>query len=211
MHNPATHDDVPMDESAAPPTSASGRRVLPLVAVGLSLFGAIFVTIGVFALKSSQILMAEGVTAPGVVTRLEQRSSTSGSGSNRRTSSSFYPWFRFTDAAGQTHEIASNMGTNPPSHSIGEAVTVRYLPAQPQEAVIDSWTSLWLFPTIFIGVGCLPEIAAVILIVVWLRKGQSTLSPAVVRPAIAASQPVVAGADHPRHSSLHERLERSRA
>lgn len=203
MNTSATFEVPAFQDPAAAPAGRSAGRVLPLVAGGLALFGALFVTIGVFSLRSSQRLMNEGVTAPGVVTHLELRRSTSGSGNSRSTSSTYYPWFRFTDAKGQTHDVASSMGTNPASHSVGEAVTVRYLPDHPQEAVIDSWVSLWLFPAIFIGVGCLPEIAAVVVLIVWLRKRSAT-------PPTPTLQPAFAGFGATAHSPLHQRLERSR-
>lgn len=47
----------------------------------------------------------------------------------------------------------SNFGTRPASHRIGQTVSVRYDPADPQKAEVDSGLSLLLVPGILFGMG----------------------------------------------------------
>ena len=45
--------------------------------------------------------------------------------------------------------------TNPPAYDVGDRVTVRYERANPENARLDSFVELWLFPVVFGGVGLL--------------------------------------------------------
>jgi hypothetical protein len=54
----------------------------------------------------------------------------------------------FTDTAGARHEFRSWITTSDP-FPVGAAVTVRYTPADPADAVIDTWFRVWGFPLVF--------------------------------------------------------------
>jgi hypothetical protein len=71
-----------------------------------------------------------------------------------------YPVVAFTDRDGQNRTVQVPEGSSPPAWAVGDAVTVRYDPAYPEDARIESWTSdllLWLLPGItgIIGIGFL--------------------------------------------------------
>lgn len=71
-----------------------------------------------------------------------------------------YPVVAFTDRDGQNHIVQVSEGSSPPAWAVGDAVTVRYDPAYPDGARIESWTSdllLWLLPGItgIVGIGFL--------------------------------------------------------
>lgn len=56
---------------------------------------------------------------------------------------------------GQRHEIQSSRYTSPPQFKIGDKVSVLYDPNDPRRCRINSFVDLWLFPTIFGGIGLL--------------------------------------------------------
>ncbi len=58
----------------------------------------------------------------------------------------FYPVFTFTDDAGATQKIYSSHGSFPPRHKVGDSVTVLYDPADPEDAKINSFMSIWFWP-----------------------------------------------------------------
>jgi hypothetical protein len=71
-----------------------------------------------------------------------------------------YPVVAFTDRDGMNHTVQVSEGSSPPEWAAGDAVTVRYDPAYPEGARIESWTSdllLWLLPGItgIVGIGFL--------------------------------------------------------
>lgn len=72
----------------------------------------------------------------GVVSLVES------SGSDR---SSYYPVVRFTDADGSEVRFKDDFGSNPPSYSVGEAVTVLYVRGgAAHDAMIDRGLWNWL-------------------------------------------------------------------
>lgn len=88
----------------------------------------------------------------GVVVDLERRhsSSTSSSGS----STTYAPVVEFTaPESGQTITFTSNSSSNPPAYDEGDDVTVLYDPAEPEEARIDSFMSLWFLPLLLLVMG----------------------------------------------------------
>jgi len=58
-------------------------------------------------------------------------------------STTYRPVVRFVTEAGQQIEFTSSSGTNPPSYSVNESVTVLYLPAEPQDASLTGFFDLW--------------------------------------------------------------------
>ena len=69
------------------------------------------------------------------------------------------PVVEFTVPSGEKIRFTSEFGSRPASHSIGQSIAVRYDPADPHKAEVESAMSLWLAPLImvFMGViaGCL--------------------------------------------------------
>lgn len=103
------------------------------------------------------------MTAPGsVVDTVEHQES----GDNSVFS---YPVVAFTDRDGKDHTVQVSEGSSPPEWAVGDAVTVRYDPANPEGARIESWTSdllLWLLPGItgIVGIGFLLAVLLVFMI-----------------------------------------------
>ena len=65
----------------------------------------------------------------------------------------YYPVVTFRDTAGAEHRFTGSIGSNPPDYARGDKVTVRYDPAAPDKAVIDSWSARLLGPGLVGGMG----------------------------------------------------------
>jgi hypothetical protein len=123
----------------------------------LCIFGGIAVLmLGVAAVSSFSVIdqVDREVTAPGsVVDTVVQQEYGDDSAFS-------YPVVAFTDRDGQDHTVKVSEGSSPPEWAVGDAVTVRYDPADPEGARIGSWTSdllQWLLPGItgIVGIGFL--------------------------------------------------------
>ena len=102
---------------------------------------------GFFAYQNTQSFIEKATSTEGVVTELIR--------SRSSDSESYYykPVFTFTTLSGESIEIISSTGSNPPSYSEGEIVKVLYLQSEPQSARIDGFASLWLLPLILGAMG----------------------------------------------------------
>jgi Protein of unknown function (DUF3592) len=67
----------------------------------------------------------------------------------------YRPVVVFRDTGGTAHRFTGSIGSNPPDYTRGDKVTVRYDPAVPEEAVIDSWAARLLGPGLPAGMGLL--------------------------------------------------------
>jgi hypothetical protein len=111
--------------------------------IGLGLLGGAY-----FAYHHTSQFLASAVTAQGTVIDLA-RSGQTGSGTGT-TSSTYRPVVSFEDHNGEPVEFISTLGSNPPSYRKGDQVGVLYLEDDPQDAVINSFMSLW-FVAVLLG------------------------------------------------------------
>ena len=114
-------------------------KVLKLVSVLFSIIGVGMLVGSLFILSNTRSFIARAAEAPGKVIDLDRSRSSSSSGS----STTYRPVVEFTTATGKHIEFVSSVGSSPPSHSVGEAVTVLYNPADPYSARIKSFSQLW--------------------------------------------------------------------
>ncbi|MDQ2936796.1 MAG: DUF3592 domain-containing protein [Acidobacteriota bacterium] len=120
----------------------------------LLLIGVLFVLIGfavliggvVAAVKQSR-QSARNVSATGTVVDLVKRVINPGSGGV------YCPVVDFATSTGHAVRFESQFGTMPATHRLGQKVEVRYDPANPQGAEIDSATSRWLVPGCMVAMG----------------------------------------------------------
>ena len=89
-------------------------------------------------------LTTTGLRATGRVTQLDRHSG---------TGDSFFPVFVYSDRNGAEHRIYSKIGSSPPSHRLGDAVTVLYLPGQEENAKLDDWFDFWGAPILLLALG----------------------------------------------------------
>jgi hypothetical protein len=130
----------------------AGRRAsrLRLPPVGALTFGTLAVlallTAAIWALHS-QRFFRRTLRAPGRVVGIYARSTHD---SRRRSSVSYSPVVRFLTAEGREVRF-TGLGSDPASYRAGDAVTVLYHAARPQDARIQSFQELWLGPACFAG------------------------------------------------------------
>src|SRR5215831_12083326 len=89
--------------------------------------------------------VSRATVAPGMVVDLLP--------SRSDNSTTWRPVVRFTSADRQNIEFTSSTSSNPPSYSKGEKVEVLYAPANPRDAKINGFFSLWGGPSIVGGLG----------------------------------------------------------
>ena len=121
------------------------RRQLGRWAPFLTLAGVALLALGVYQSRALLRLESTGARTAGVVTALS--SSRSGDGVT------YYPLVRYSDGAGRRAVFRDSTGTNPPLYRVGDAVTVLYLPGQPDSAVIDRGLWNWLPSAILYLIG----------------------------------------------------------
>ena len=143
-------------------------KKLKLVALLFDAIGVIFVVIAVLVYSRTQDFLERSTATEGIVIDLVVSRSSGSSGSSR----TYYPVVKFTTAKGEEIEFKSNTGSSPPSHREGEIVSVRYDPADPYRARIDSFFSLWGLVVIPGALGLVFSLVGGILFVVTLRSAR---------------------------------------
>jgi hypothetical protein len=115
-------------------------KVLKIISVVFSVIGVGMLLGSFFIFSNTSRFIAGAVEAEGKVIALDRSSSSSSSGSRSTT---YRPVVEFTSSTGKRIEFTSNVGSSPPSHRVGEPVTVLYNPADPYRARIKSFFQLW--------------------------------------------------------------------
>jgi hypothetical protein len=106
---------------------------------GLAAFGLL---VGAaWAYFSQQRKMQSRVQTNGTVVELAERPG------NRSTI--FCPAVEFSIPSGEKIRFTSEFGSRPASHPVGQIVAVRYDPADPQNAEVESDMTTWLGPLVF--------------------------------------------------------------
>lgn len=117
-----------------------------------------FIALMVYFFSSSFILATQGSNTTGRVIGLDE--------SNGENGITYSPIFEFT-VDGQRYEVNSGISSDPPQYNIGDELPVRYNPANPQHAEVDSiLNSPWLFGA---GVAIL-AISMIVLNVTGMRR-----------------------------------------
>lgn len=115
-----------------------------------------------------QRTMQSRVAATGTVVELTRKNTTRGY--------ILCPVVEFTIPSGETIRFTSEFGSRLAGHTIGQSVAVRYEPADPQKAEIESTMSLWLVPLIMGFMGLIACCLTVVFVgFYWL--GLSSFSP----------------------------------
>ena len=127
--------------------------------VFFNLFFAAFCLWGAYAAYTGWQLQTNGITTTGTVVRMNEQSDGEGG------CCTYVPVVDF-DVNGNMYTFEGDTASNPPAYRVGEQVDVRYDPANPNTAQIDSWFERWIFPIIMIPAMI---IAALILNVFMIR------------------------------------------
>jgi hypothetical protein len=84
----------------------------------------------------------------------------------------YAPVITFRTPDGQTIEFKSQTSSSSRSPAVGQTVEVLYNPRNPQEASVNSFSSLWLLPIILSGLGAGFFIIGTTVFVVFYKSGQ---------------------------------------
>lgn len=88
--------------------------------------------------------------APGTVTELLASRSRDSDGREHGT---YRPVVEYRLPSGEARSFVSSMGSSPPSHRVGEPVTVLYDPASPEDVRLGGVFSLWGVAIVLGGIG----------------------------------------------------------
>jgi hypothetical protein len=133
----------------------------------MNLFFAAFLAWGGFHAYSSWLLVENGQRTTGTVIRLEESEASEGG-------SVYSPVIEFTASNDQTYTFESGNASDPPDHSVGDEVSILYDPAAPDQARIESFFELWLFPAIMIPVMLLAILITNIAFIILAIRGRMT-------------------------------------
>lgn len=128
-------------------------------AIIANLFFAAFCLWGVYAAYTGWQLQTKGITTPGTVVKLAERSGVEGG------CCTYVPVVDF-EVNNQVYTFEGDTASYPPQYEVGEQVSVRYDPTNPNTAQIDSLFGRWIFPIIIIPAMIL---AALVINIVMLR------------------------------------------
>lgn len=150
-----------------------GQGARRWITFGAIAFGALFLVVGLILAGVSVSFLATAERAPGTVVALEWRNDHDGVSRKKREDDrpAAYPVVEFTSADGTQRTFQDSTGSNPPAYEEGERVEVLYRADSPEDARIKGFTSLWLLPLIFGGIGLL--IAGIGTAVAWATRGRS--------------------------------------
>jgi hypothetical protein len=124
----------------------------------------ICLVISLFAFLHARSFTRSATRAQGTVVRLETRES-------RDSGMVYHPVVTFQDAHGATQELYSSVGSFPPSHRVGDTVTVLYRAEEPRKAKLDGFFYVWGLAAITAGIGSF-----------WLIAGLAIFSvPVIIR------------------------------
>ena len=133
-------------ERAAAQQAQQSRRLAPVV----GLFAVVLAGVAVYQGREIARLEAVGLRAQGQVVRLASERGSDGS--------SYHAVVRFRTGQNTVIEFTDSFGSNPPSHRVGDQVTVLYLADDPRRgAIVDRgrfWN--WAIPALLlVGAGLL--------------------------------------------------------
>jgi uncharacterized protein (UPF0333 family) len=117
--------------------------------------GVVLIAVGVpFFLKARQF-NATALHASGKILQLERQAT--------GKDVSFFPVFSFKDQAGAEHVIHSRVGSSHFNYDVGDTVEVLYPANDPEQAKLNSFFALWVWPILFGGVGLIISIVGFLL------------------------------------------------
>lgn len=150
-------------------------KVLKIIGFVLILGGLIMLLVSGIAFFSARNFIRDSAVTTGTVVDLILEDSISSDDSGPV----YYPVVSFMTNDGETVEFKASYGSNPPRHSRGEKIKVRYDPYDPYGARLDSFFALWGIPVIFGVIGFVIIDAGITMLVVsalstrkerWLRE-----------------------------------------
>lgn len=139
----------------------------------LCFFGVFCTGVSSYLFRERSAFISHAVVTEGTVIKLnvlhDQDESTD----------SFAPVYEFTDQRGIKRVIESGTYSHPSVYSVGERVSVLYLPESPGKAKLDSFIDLWGIPSLLIFAGLLQVGMSILLMRAIPRKARTKKAPRV--------------------------------
>lgn len=124
------------------------RRQAKVLSVSFLTLGLALCVVTAVLWLRTRTFIRESVSASGRVVELEY-----GEGLGGRSGGGHITVFTFVDAAGQSHTNRAGAAQSPPTHQVGDTVTVLYAPNDPAVARIQGFRTLWVVHTFLGGFG----------------------------------------------------------
>ena len=166
---------------------ANRLAVRLLRGIVIAVVGMAFLAVGLFLLRYAWQTNANGQgygnltrQTTGTVVALDRHDL-------RNSRPTYAPVFTYA-VAGQTYRVTSELATSPASFSVGESVTVRYDPANPQAGRIDSFANRWLLLLIAAGVGGLLTLIGLFILPNALPKPGPPIGPTPTQFRVVMTQ-----------------------
>lgn len=121
---------------------------------------------GVYAAYTGWQLQTKGVTTTGTVVQMEESSTSEGG------CCVYSPVVEFK-VNGQNYIFESGNASDPPQYKVGDRVNVRYDPAAPNTAQIDSYFERWAFPVCIIPSMTIAALVLNLFMLRAFRRGES--------------------------------------
>ncbi len=116
------------------------------------LVGLLFVIVSLYWLNKNIQLVKNGESVNGIVVGIGQKWDDDGSESKLY----YYPIVKFTDRFEQEHTVeVSNQLSNPSFYDVGDDIAIVYPKGDVNGAYINSVWWIYVFPSIFLGLGLL--------------------------------------------------------
>ncbi len=155
-------------------------KVLKIIGLALILGGLVMLLVSGITFFNARNFIRDSVVTTGTVVDLVLEDSISDD-----SGPVYYPVVSFITDDGETVEFKASYGSNPPRHSRGEKIKVRYDPYDPYGARLDSFFALWGIPVIFGVIGFVIIDAGITVLVIsalssrkekWLRESGKTIA-----------------------------------
>jgi hypothetical protein len=119
------------------------------------LMGIAMLVPSLYFYKSTSTFLKDAIKTEGTVVALDRTVSKAATNDplGRKTSVSYKPVVNFVTPNGEKVEFFSTLGSNPPMYHKGQKVEVVYTPAEPHNARIYDFFSLWGIALIFGSAG----------------------------------------------------------
>lgn len=129
----------------------SDETTLNNLRLGLLGLGGVSTGAAAYQFYRSERLTKSGTSTKAIVTRLEWRPSSFND--NAVDTGDYAPEFTFESGDGAKHVVVSKFGSSPCPYAVGQEISVLYDPANPGDAEVNSFGTLWVLPGILGLVG----------------------------------------------------------
>lgn len=135
-----------------------------IIGIVFSLVGGLLALIGVFLFIRTRIFMNTAQEVKGTVVRMVWSSDSEGGGG-------YSPVYQFRTIEGRVIEKQDSLSSNPPMFKEGQTIDVLYEPANPQNARIKKWMSLYFVSVLLGGMGLIFGGIGVVLLIFQVLDG----------------------------------------